>query len=211
MYVHIYIYTYIHIYIYVYIYIYIYVYTYMYIYIYIRMYIYIFIYMCADIRVCIHWVRKYTHICAHAYIYKDTHTYIHVHIYTWNTEVREFFPLCDWAIKYMTAPCHKQTNMSPTYLWMTEKPEEEFCGRWVRDCSGGTVSDGKIRTSAPITPTRRLPGDSAPLSVINTAVTRGRKEFHSRGGGGPVRNDQSPLKKKSKKKTRRRKSSGLRS
>jgi len=31
---------------------------------------------------------------------------------------------------------------------------------------------------------RRLPGDSAPLGVINTAVTRGGKEVHSRGGGG---------------------------
>jgi len=31
---------------------------------------------------------------------------------------------------------------------------------------------------------RQLPGDSAPLGVINTAVTRGGKEVHSRGGGG---------------------------
>jgi len=62
------------------------------------------------------------------------------------------------------------------------------------------VSDGRIRTSAPITPIRRLPGDSAPLGVIDTAVTRGRKEFHSMAGWGPVCKDQS-LKKKSKKKT----------
>jgi len=32
-------------------------------------------------------------------------------------------------------------------------------------------------------PMRQLHGDSAPLSVINTAVTRNRKEVHSRGGG----------------------------
>ena len=39
------------------------------------------------------------------------------------------------------------------------------------------------------TPIRRLPGGSAPLGVINTAVTRGRMEFNSRGvcfiKGGP--------------------------
>jgi len=29
--------------------------------------------------------------------------------------------------------------------------------------------------------------DSAPLGVINTAVTRGGKEVHSRGGGGTVK------------------------
>ena len=69
----------------------------------------------------------------------------------------------------------------------------------------------KEKTSTPITPRRRLPGDSAPLGVINKAVTRGRKEFHSRGGGGPVHKDQSSSKKKSKKKTQKRKSSGSRS
>ena len=39
-------------------------------------------------------------------------------------------------------------------------------------------------TSAPITPIRRLPGGSEPLSVINTAVTRDKMEFHSRGEEG---------------------------
>jgi len=57
------------------------------------------------------------------------------------------------------------------------------------------VSDGGIRISAPITPIRRLSGDSAPLDVINTEVTRGRMEFHSRGGGNkPARTN--PQKKK---------------
>jgi len=37
------------------------------------------------------------------------------------------------------------------------------------------VSDGRIRTSAPITPIRRLPGDSAPLGVIKTAASRSGK------------------------------------
>jgi len=56
-----------------------------------------------------------------------------------------------------------------------------------------TVSGGKKLTSAPTTPIRRLPGDSAPLNVINTAVTRGGYEIHSKGGGpqGPI-----PIKKK---------------
>jgi len=66
---------------------------------------------------------------------------------------------------------------------------------------GKFVLDGlrwKERTSAPITLLRRLRGDSAPLVVINTAVTSGGKEFHSRGGGGPARKDQPPKKKKSR-------------
>jgi len=58
------------------------------------------------------------------------------------------------------------------------------------------VSDGRIRTSAPITPIRRLPGDSAPLGVINTAVSRGGKEVHSRGGGGTGPQGPIPIKKK---------------
>jgi len=62
-----------------------------------------------------------------------------------------------------------------------------------------TVSDGRIRTSAPITPTRQLPGGSAPPGVLNTAVTRCRMECHSRRG-----KDQSartnPQKKKSNEK-----------
>ena len=68
---------------------------------------------------------------------------------------------------------------------------------------GKFVLDGlgwRIRTSAPITPIQRLPGYSASLGVIDTAVTRGRKEFHSRGGVG----DQSPsLKKDPRKKPQR--------
>jgi len=46
-------------------------------------------------------------------------------------------------------------------------------------------------------------GDSAPLGVINTAVTRGRKEVHSRGGGGParVRKNHNPHQKKTPGKT----------
>jgi len=58
------------------------------------------------------------------------------------------------------------------------------------------VSDGRIRTSPPNTPMWRLSSDSVPLDVINTTVTRGRKEFHPRGGGGPVRMNQSPRKLK---------------
>ena len=53
-----------------------------------------------------------------------------------------------------------------------------------------------LRTSAPITPIRRLPGDSAPLGVINTAVTRGRMELHSRGGGEGQSARTNPPKKK---------------
>jgi len=45
-----------------------------------------------------------------------------------------------------------------------------------------TVSDGRKQTSTHISPIRRLPGDSAPFNVINTAVTRGGKEVHSRRG-----------------------------
>jgi len=40
----------------------------------------------------------------------------------------------------------------------------------------------KINASAPITPIRPLPGDSAPLGVINTAGTRGRNAEIRRGG-----------------------------
>ena len=58
------------------------------------------------------------------------------------------------------------------------------------------VSDGRIRTSAPITPIRRLYGVSAPLCVINTVVTRGRMELHSRGGGGA--SPQGPIPPKNK-------------
>jgi len=53
-----------------------------------------------------------------------------------------------------------------------------------------------------------LPGDSAPLGVINTAATRGGNENHSREGGLPVRKDTSPLKINPRKKIRRRKPSG---
>ena len=54
-------------------------------------------------------------------------------------------------------------------------------------------------TNAPITPIRLLPDDSSPLVVINTAATRGGEEIHSRGGGGLVRKDTSPVKKKTPK------------
>jgi hypothetical protein len=64
------------------------------------------------------------------------------------------------------------------------------------------------RTNAPITPIRLLPGDSSPLVVINTAATRGGEEIHSRGGGGPVRKDQFPLKKKNPKKEKIQKPTG---
>ena len=54
----------------------------------------------------------------------------------------------------------------------------------------------KKQTNAPITPIRLLPGDSAPLGVINTAATRGGNGSHSRWGGRLVRKDTSPIKKK---------------
>jgi len=59
------------------------------------------------------------------------------------------------------------------------------------------------KTNAPITPIRLLPGDSSPLVVIKTAATRGGEEIHSRGGRGPVRKDQFPLKKIKKRKKSR--------
>ena len=64
------------------------------------------------------------------------------------------------------------------------------------------------KKNAPITPIRPLPGDSAPLGVVNTAPTRGGNGSRFRGGGGPVRKDTSPVKIK---KNRRRKPSGSRS
>ena len=51
----------------------------------------------------------------------------------------------------------------------------------------------KKNTNAPITPIRLLPGDSSPVVVINTAATIGGEEIHSRGGGGLVRKDTSPV------------------
>jgi len=62
-----------------------------------------------------------------------------------------------------------------------------------------------------MTPIRPLPGNSAPFNVINTAATRGRNEYHSRGERGAVHKDTSPFKKNSRKKTRRSKPSGSRS
>jgi len=53
-------------------------------------------------------------------------------------------------------------------------------------------------TNAPITPIRLLPGDSSPFVVINTVDTRGGEEIHSRGGGGLVRKDTSPVNKNKK-------------
>jgi len=54
----------------------------------------------------------------------------------------------------------------------------------------------KKKTKAPITPIRPLPDGSAPLGVINTVATRGGNENLSKGGGGPVCKDTSPIKKK---------------
>ena len=54
------------------------------------------------------------------------------------------------------------------------------------------------KTNAPIIPVRLLPGNSSPLVVINTAVTRGGEEIRSRGGGGLVHKDTSPVKIKEK-------------
>jgi len=54
----------------------------------------------------------------------------------------------------------------------------------------------KKKTNAPITHIRLLPGDSAPLGVVNTAATGGGNGSHSRGGGGLVRKDTSPVEKK---------------
>jgi len=62
----------------------------------------------------------------------------------------------------------------------------------------------KIAETCPLRP---LSGDSAPLGVIKTAATRGGNGSHSRGEGGPVRKDTSPVKKKN----RRTKPSGSRS
>ena len=61
------------------------------------------------------------------------------------------------------------------------------------------------RTNAPITPIRLLPGDSSSLFVINTAVTRGGEEIHSRGGGGTGPQGPIPLQKKIQKKKKSRK------
>ena len=76
------------------------------------------------------------------------------------------------------------------------------------ECATGPVRESEVYperphmekkiTNAPITPIRLLPGDSSPLVVINTAATRGREEIHSRGGGGLVRKDTSPVKNKKK-------------
>jgi len=63
-----------------------------------------------------------------------------------------------------------------------------------------TTSDGK-KLTATITPIRPLPGDSAPLGVINTAATRGGNGSQPRGGGVTGLQGRIPHKKK----TRRRK------
>jgi len=63
----------------------------------------------------------------------------------------------------------------------------------VSQCATGPVREIKVYperlqmekiANAPITPIRLLSGDSSPLDLINTAVTRGGKEIHSRGEGG---------------------------
>ena len=58
------------------------------------------------------------------------------------------------------------------------------------------VLDGRKQTSPPITPIRRLPGDSAPLGGMNTAATKGGEEVHSRGEGGTGPQGPIPIKKK---------------
>jgi len=50
------------------------------------------------------------------------------------------------------------------------------------------------KSNAHITPIRPPPGDSAHSGVINTAVPRGGNGSHSRGRGGTVRKDTSPIK-----------------
>ena len=59
----------------------------------------------------------------------------------------------------------------------------------------GVIAEGILRVCKGLftpVPIRLLPGDSAPLGVINTAATRGGDGSHSRGGGG----DTSPGEKK---------------
>lgn len=66
-------------------------------------------------------------------------------------------------------------------------------------CSTGPARESEVyprwrqmekRINAPMKPSRALPGDSAPLDIINTAATSGGNVFHSRGGWkGPFRTD----------------------
>ena len=64
-------------------------------------------------------------------------------------------------------------------------------------------------TNTPITPIQPLPGDWAPLTVINTEATRGGNGSHSTGGKGTC--PQGHVLRKTKKKNQRWKSSGSRS
>ena len=73
----------------------------------------------------------------------------------------------------------------------------------VSECATGPVRESEVHperpqvkkiTNAPNTPIRLLPGDSAPLGVINTAATRGGEGSHSRGGGGTGPQGHIPLK-----------------
>jgi len=73
----------------------------------------------------------------------------------------------------------------------------------VSECATGPVRESEVYpeqsqmekiTNAPITPIRLLSGDSSPLVVINTAVTRGGEEIHSRGEGGTSPQGPIPLK-----------------
>ena len=93
----------------------------------------------------------------------------------------------------------------------------------VSECATGPARESEVdpkrpqmekKTNAPITPIRPLPGDSAPLGV-NTTATRGGNGSHSRGGGGVVGKDTSPLKEKNPENPRdrdpRQRSQGLKS
>jgi len=73
-------------------------------------------------------------------------------------------------------------------------------------CATGPVRESEVYlerpqmekkiTDAPITPIRLLSGDPSPLVIINTAVTRGGEEIHTRGGGGTDPQGPIPLLKK---------------
>jgi hypothetical protein len=96
---------------------------------------------------------------------------------------------------------------SDQVLACTESATSEYST--TSQCATGPVRESQVyperpqmekkKTNAPITPIRLLPGDSSPLVVINTADTRGGEEIHSRGGGGQVRKDTSPVKINNKK------------
>jgi len=86
------------------------------------------------------------------------------------------------------------------YLRVFDYVSVSSCGTGpARESAEGRLQMEK-RTNAPIPPIRPLPGDSAPLGVINTAATIGGNESHSRGGGGLVREEIFPITNKCKEK-----------